>query len=107
MKTVLNDLYIFLSKWWMYVVYILIGLVGKISYELVTDKKRSFWSVMGSVGIAAFTGYISCVWCIHNSPEKAPYLVPMATLLSDKFFTWVFSLNWKGIIDVITNNKLN
>lgn len=105
MKTVLNDFCIFLSKWWLYVVYILIGLVGKMSYELVTGKKRSFWTAIGSVGIAAFTGYLSCIWCISNSPEKAPYLVPMATLLSDKFFTWIFSMDWAAIFKIITNQK--
>ena len=83
----------------------MIGIVGKFSYDLVTNKKISWISAIGSIGIAGVTGYFACLWCINNDISKAPYLVPMATLLSDKFFNWVFQLDWKGIFELITETK--
>lgn len=105
MKILIEEVYNFLEKWWVYLLYILIGIIGKFAYDMITKRKLSIWQALGSVGIAGVTGYFACVWCMINAPEKAPYMVPLATLLSEKFFNWIFSLDWKVLFQTLLQSK--
>jgi len=104
-KLITEEITTFIAKWGYYILYIFIGIVGKFAYDIVQKKKMSFLQALGSVGVAGVTGYFACIWCMQNSPEKAPYLVPLATLLSEKFFNWIFSLNWKTLFETFFKIK--
>lgn len=87
----------FLSKAWVWCAYIIIGIVGKFSHDLIMGKKLTWLQVFASIGIALFTGFIASMICLHNFPDKAAYIVPISTLLSEKIIIAVFSIDYKKI----------
>ncbi|MBL7720129.1 MAG: hypothetical protein JNL72_14930 [Flavipsychrobacter sp.] len=103
MQKYLEEIVTFFSKWWVYLIYIFIGIVGKFSWELSRKKRITFAGAISTVGISGFIGYISSVYCQNNSLEdKAAYIVPICTLLSDKIISYlVFRVKWKELRDAL------
>lgn len=93
----------FFSKWYVYLFYILIGIVGKFSWDISKRKRITLLSAISTVGISGFVGYISCVYCSNNGlTNQAAYIVPICTLLSDKIISYlIFRVKWKEIRDAI------
>ncbi len=105
MSRIPEEIIAFFTKWWVYVLYVLIGIVGKFSWDISRKKRITFLSAISTVGISGFIGYISSVYCSNNHLEnKAAYIVPICTLLSDKIISYlVFRVKWKEIKDAILN----
>lgn len=101
----------FVSKSWALFLYVIIGLIGKVSYDLLYGKKLTWIQVIGSVGLALFMGFLSAAICTRNGwEEHAKYVVPISTLLSEKIVVAIFSLDYKAIArDVVAffSNRLN
>lgn len=93
-----------LLKWWTWAAWILIGLGGKIGYNLYHGEKMSSWKFIGSTMVACFVGYIASVFCATYCPEKASLIVPVSTLASDRIIMGIMAMNWWGkAIEFITN----
>jgi hypothetical protein len=89
-------------KWWVWFAYIFVGMVGKFSYDYGSGKKFSWAKILSSVGIALFVGFISSSICIYNGwTEEARYIVPIATLLSEKLVWALFAVDYKQIMSEI------
>lgn len=88
----------FVTKYGMWVAYVLMGLVGKFGWDIITNRKLSFRYMLGSSLCGMFTGYLASVWCMEHSPTMGAYLVPVMTLLSRDVFLFLFSLNWKSLL---------
>lgn len=88
----------FLSKIWVWGVYILIGIIGKFSHDLIMGKRLTWLQIFASIGIALFCGFIASVICMNNFPDKAAYIVPVATLLSEKIVVALVAVDYKTII---------
>jgi len=99
----------FLTKWWSYIFYVMIGVMGKFSFDIVKRKKISIWYIIGATGVACFIGFLASMWCEYHYKPYAPYIVPIATLCSDKILMYIATLNWKPVLDsiygVFTKNK--
>lgn len=95
----------FLMKAWLYIQYVgyvSIGLLGLFAEKIRSGKKMGFWQVISTTAIAIFIGYLATVWCInHNLVKESAYIVPVATLMSDKIFTSILSVNWKDIVNTL------
>lgn len=99
MAEVKEEILTFLSKVWAWLIYILIGLMAKYSYDFMTGKKITFLQAMASAGIALFVGFIASVICLHNGYEQqGMWVVPCATLVSDKIVMALFAFDYKGTI---------
>ena len=84
-----------LGKW---AIYIVVGIAGKVSYELTLQRKLSLIEWIAVIGISVFVGYICMVWCVQNGFEtQAAYIVPVATLLGEKAAAYVTD-NFRSII---------
>jgi hypothetical protein len=75
---------------------ILIGWIGKICHHLYMKRKLSWVWAIASLGMVFFVGVMTYFWSIRHYPEETVYLVPMASLISDKIMLAFFSLDWKG-----------
>lgn len=95
----------FCSKWWVWLCYIGIGIMGKIFNDLRRKRRMTFWQAIGGVGIAGFVGYLASIWCIKHNPYGGAYIVPIATLLADKILMYLLALNYQAIFDVVLNRK--
>lgn len=105
MPRIPEEIIAFFTKWWVYVFYVLIGIVGKFSWDISRKKRITFLSAISTVGISGFIGYISSVYCSNNQLEnKAAYIVPICTLLSDKIISYlILRVKWKEIKDAFLN----
>lgn len=93
-----NDILDWLIK---FVFPILIGLLGKASYELRQKRSLSFWAWVGIMGLSIVAGYISSVICsINHLDEQSKVVVPMVTLFGEKIFEFLFSRKfWDIVLD--------
>jgi hypothetical protein len=66
-------------------------------------KKLTWVQVFASIGIALFCGFIASVICMNNFPDKAAYIVPIATLLSEKIVIALVSVDYKMIASEFAN----
>jgi hypothetical protein len=66
-------------------------------------KKLTWVQVFASIGIALFCGFIASVICMNNFPDKAAYIVPIATLLSEKIVIALVSVDYKTIAAEFAN----
>ena len=96
-----NEFIAFFSKLWITIFYIFIGIIAKFSFDLITGKRITFWQAIGSVGISLFIGFLSSVYCANYHPNLTPYVVPIATLSSEKIFLAIMAIDWSKMIDVI------
>lgn len=97
MELLKEEIVAFFSKVWVWGLYILIGLIGKFSHDLIMRKRITWVQAFASIGIALFCGFIASVICANNFPEQAAYIVPIATLLSEKFFVAIFAIDYKAL----------
>lgn len=88
------------SKWYTFLLYIVMGLIGKFSFDLLSGRKMSIWKVLASTGAGLFVGFVSAVACVNAGYEtKSAIIVPVCTLLSEKIMIALFSYNqWKSVL---------
>ncbi len=95
----LNQILELIYKWWVWLFYIAIGMIGKFSHDLVTGKKLSWTQVFSSIGIALFVGFISSAICMYNDwQQQGQYIVPICTLLSEKLVLALFAVDYKKMM---------
>lgn len=92
-----EEFLMFISKVWLWLVYIIVGIIGKFSHDFIMGKRLSWVQVFASIGIALFCGFIASMICYNNFPDKAAYIVPVATLLSEKLIIALFSIDYAKI----------
>lgn len=90
-----------ITKWWVWLCYILLGIVAQFSYALIQKRKISIWQALGQAGISIFIGVLASLWCQKHSPENGALIVPIATLLSDKIIAAFYGMNLPRIFSDI------
>lgn len=98
MEIIKEEVLAFISKVWIWACYIFIGLIGRLSYNLIMGKRLSWLQIFASIGIALFCGFISSVVCANNFPERGAYVVPVATLLSEKIVVAFMAVDYKSLV---------
>ena len=77
---------------------VLIGVMGKISYELYMKRTITVFQWIAVIGLSIFSGYLTSVYCDNAGLEKeASWAVPVATLMGEKVFIYVMA-NYKRIL---------
>ena len=81
-----------------WILWILLGLVGMFSYDLLRHRKFSMSYVLGCTGIALFCGYVGGSYVLQYAPERASMYIPMLTLLSNNIISAFMSINWQALM---------
>lgn len=77
---------------------VLIGVMGKISYELYMKRTITVFQWIAVIGLSIFSGYLTSVYCENSGLEKeASWAVPVATLMGEKIFIYIMA-NYKKIL---------
>lgn len=85
MQEIKKEVILLLTKVWVWCLLVIIGIVGKFSYDITIKKKYTFATFMGTLFLAAFVGYLASVFCANKGWDKAgQIIVPIATLMSEK-----------------------
>lgn len=76
---------------------IIIGLLGKISYEIYMKRALSVFQWIAVIGLSVFCGYQMAIYCrAQGHYNESTWAVPMATLMGEKIFIYLMS-NYKKI----------
>lgn len=87
------------SKVWTWVLYVLLGVMGKFSYDALSGRKISFLMSLAILGISVFVGVITSMVCFYYELDRAgAFLVPICTLLSEKLVLAIYAYDWKGFL---------
>jgi len=94
---------------------IFIGLVAKVCYELKQRRSLSLLAWIGIMGLSIVAGYFAGIICdYYHMENESRIIVPMATLLGEKIFEFIFSRQfWEICKDSLKaalshwTNKLN
>jgi len=87
----------FIYRYITYIGLILMGLMGRFSYDLIRNKKRNWSYIAGCTGIAILGGYMSSVYFMQNYPAKAPFMVPLITMISNNLVSAVMTIDYKAL----------
>lgn len=104
-KTLIHEMQIFISKAGASIAAIAIGVMAKISHDIMLKKRHSFLEWLAIVGVSVFGGYLMAQYCLtHHLEDQGKYLIPMATLFSEKLIMYI-TANWNKIMRVLLNRK--
>lgn len=96
-----NEVAEFISRSWAWAASICVGVVAKISTELLMKRKLTFMQWIAIVGVSVFFGYLASVWCGSSGWEvQGRYIVPLVTLMGEKIMIYLTS-NYRRILDNI------
>lgn len=88
----------FLYKYSTYMGFIIMGLIGRFSYDLIRNKKFTWSYILGCSGLGLLCGYLASVYIFQNYPEKAPLLVPLITMMSNNLVSAIMTIDYKALI---------
>lgn len=94
-----EELAYFFTKAWLWCLYILLGLMAKYSYDIIRGRRITLWQALASAGLALFVGVLASLWCInHDMEREGMWIVPIATLMSEKIVMALFAIDWNNIL---------
>lgn len=95
---IFNEIVAFVTKWGTVIASIGVGILAKVSTELLLKRRLSMIQWVGIMGVSIFGGYMMSVWChTRGWLEQSYYLVPLATLFSEKVMIYI-TTNYKIIL---------
>ena len=95
---IFTEAFTFLTKWGSVILSIGIGVLAKVSTEVLLKRKLSMMQWLGIMGVSVFGGYLMATWCQTSGwQEQGYYLVPLATLFSEKITIYI-TTNYRDIL---------
>lgn len=109
----LQELWKGVCRYGMWICWILLGLIGMFSADLLRNRKFTIWYMLGCTGAAIFVGYVVGIWVFANYPAEAPIYIPIATLLSNNIMSAIIAIDykallekdWRGAFEILFRNK--
>jgi hypothetical protein len=95
MTEIKDEIFALISKSWVWIMYITLGIVGKLSNDIRNGTKLGWGATFASIGIAIFCGGVSSWVCYTNQWDKVGmFIVPVVTLVSDQIVKALFAIDW-------------
>lgn len=101
-KGVMETIYETFLKVWVLLLYILLGTVGKFSYNMLNGKILTWQQSFGQLGVCLLCGTLAYMFCGYMGWLTAQAIVTTtATFVSDKIMLAVYTLDWQRIVNNI------
>lgn len=75
---------------------LLLGLVGKFSYDFLQKKKFTLGYILANTGISIFGGWLASGVIDRFSPENRNLLIPISTMLAYNLVSAAMTINWEA-----------
>lgn len=94
----INQVFEFFTRSGMWIVSVLVGVMAKISNEILNGRKLNVWQWLGIVGVSVFFGYMAHQYCENSNMQNSEgYVVPLATLFGERIMVYC-TRNFKSIV---------
>lgn len=85
-----NELTEFFTRCAAWIASIIVGILAKVSTEILMRRRLTFIQWLAIVGVSVFFGYLAAVWCDSNGwQNQGKYLVPLVTLMGEKIMIYL------------------
>lgn len=106
MEQLKDEFLLFLSKIWIWIALVLIGVIAKFSYDVSIKKKFTFLTFLSTLGIAVFIGYLASAFCVYKGWEReGMIIVPISTIASEKIIEIIIANAHKWLKKWYNPNK--
>lgn len=112
-SSIIEGIWSSILKWWVWGLYIGVGLMGKIGMYLRGGKKESRGQQIGSILLGFFGGFLAMFYCMEHYPDpeggysiQGATIVPIVTMMSDRLAVILWNVQWIKIIEIISGRKL-
>ena len=95
----------FIVRWMSFIGYVMIGLIGKFGYDIVSKKKITIPYILGTSAMALFVGFLTCKLCTAHPVVNESVAVPVATLLSRDMIVFLTMVDKKKLVEILLNIK--
>ena len=95
----------FMVRYIPFVGYVLIDLIGKFGYDIVSKKKITVAYILGTSAMALFVGFLTCKLCEAHPQVNPAMAVPVATLLSRDAIVFITMIDKKKLLELVFNIK--
>ena len=93
----LTDLIVFFSRTGTWIISLFVGVMAKISSEILNSRKLSMWQWIAVVGVSIFFGYMAHQYCEAKTMGTSEgYIVPIVTLFGERIMVYL-TRNFKAI----------
>ena len=101
----IESIYDMLAKVWVLFLYLILGTVGKFSYNMMNGKRLTMRQAFGQLGICLVCGIMAYQMCEYFGWLRAQAIITtVATFVSDKVTLAVYSLDWQKVINNLFNS---
>lgn len=85
--------------------YVLISLIGKFGYDLVSNRKITIKYMAGTSFMGLFVGYIVYQWCKLHPSMNPGIAIPMATLFSRDLIVFATMIDKKRLFEMLLSSN--
>lgn len=111
--SIINQVWQFVSKTWIWGIFISIGIIGKFGIDMVQQRKKSIGQAIGQTLVAGFIGYLASIYCMTHFPPahegdyspQGALIVPIATLISDRIMMFLIGIDWHPVIAILSGKS--
>lgn len=107
---ILNEVLNLFTRGWVYLVVLFASITVRIGMYLSGDKKLTLLQEIGLFSVALSVGIITTIICIVHYPSppgtisiQAAFIIPFATLVSDRLVKSIMTLSPKDAADMFAN----
>lgn len=93
----------FISRWMPFLGYVLISLMGKFGYDLVSNRRITIKYIAGTTGIAIFVGWVAYKWCMAHNDLNPGITVSIAALFSRDLIVFATMIDKKKLFEMLFN----
>ena len=110
MAEIKQEILTLLTKVWVWLLLVLLGLIGKISVDMLQGRKMTGRQILSSIGIGLFVGVVTAALCVYKGWTQAGIvIIPIATSMSEKIMLALFSIDYTELrqilIELLTRRK--
>lgn len=104
LKSNLTEAIAFFAKSAVWVWWVVLSVVAKISYLFYRGQRLTTIQVVSQIGMSLFVGYISFKVSMRYFPDKGSIIVPVCTLGSEKIVGMLLSFSskdWRNLVETL------
>lgn len=95
----------FLEQWGALLAYVVVGLLGKLGWDIVNGNTLKKSYILGTTLISFCIGFLSWEWCKSHPTYNPGIIVTASALISRDVMLFITMIDWQGVLKLITGKS--